>query len=233
MKTNIISHVLMIDDDAPLVGVMSMRLRQAGYEVDTAIQSKDGYALACNQPYDIIILDLMMPGLSGFDVCSGLRSQGVLTPILMLSGKAEKTNIVQGLDLGADDYLTKPFSHDELIARLKALVRRNKRTFNTRWVSKAGLMLDITTNIARYGDKTALLTRKEALLLSRLMYEAPETVGRELLLKDVWEIDDMHTSNRLDVYVRRLRSKLQTIGADELVHTMRGSGYRFGDDKSA
>lgn len=218
----------MIDDDEPLVGVMSIRLKQAGYDVDTAVKSREGYALASKQPYDIIILDVMMPGLSGFEVCSGLRSQGVLTPILMLSGKTEKTNIVHSLELGADDYLTKPFSHDELIARLKALVRRNRRSFATRWVSKYGLVLDVTNNSARYGDKTAPLTRKEAFLLRRLMYEAPEAVGREQLLKDVWEIDDMHTSNRLDVYVRRLRSKLQVIGANNLVHTVRGSGYRFG-----
>lgn len=228
MKNTKANHVLMIDDDESLVGVMSIRLRQAGYQVDTATQSSEGYELASEQPYDVLILDLTMPGLSGYEVCQNLRSNGVLTPILMLSGKTDKSNIIHSLELGADDYLTKPFSHNELIARLKALVRRNNKAFAARLLKRHGLELDVNTNVARMGLESVLLTRKEALLLRRLMDESPSIVTREVLLKDVWGIDDMHTSNRLDVYIRRLRFKVAKVGSQDLIHTLRGSGYYFG-----
>ncbi|MCW1908697.1 MAG: response regulator transcription factor [Candidatus Saccharibacteria bacterium] len=228
MKTARHNHVLMIDDDESLLGIMSIKLEHSGYKVDTAAKSSMGYDLALSQPYDALIVDLIMPGLNGMEICKSLRAEGVLTPILMLSGNTEKVTIVESLELGADDYLTKPFSHTELVARLRALVRRNRKTFHARWVEKEGVSLDTHNNRIGFGDKTINLTRKEALLLKRLMCESPEPVDREQLLNDVWEIDNHHTSNRLDVYIRRLRAKLAEIGADNLIHTRRGSGYNFG-----
>lgn len=222
------NRVLMIDDDESLVGIMAIKLKHSGYNVDTAVQGSLGYAMAVQQPYDVVILDITMPGLNGLDICKNLRAQGILTPILMLSGKTDKPDIVHSLELGADDYLTKPFNHTELVARLRALVRRNKRTFPARWVKGGGLELDLNNCQAKFGGQSTLLTKKEVLLLRRLMDESPEAVTREVLLKDVWGIDDMHTSNRLDVYVRRLRAKLEQINAVGLVHTLRGSGYYFG-----
>jgi DNA-binding response OmpR family regulator len=219
----------MIDDDESLVGIMAIKLKHSGYLVDTAVKSTQGYAMASTQPYDVVILDVTMPGLNGFDICKNLRAQGVLTPILMLSGKTDKPDIIRSLELGADDYLTKPFNHTELVARLKALVRRNNRTFPARWVNGCGLELDIINSKATYGESSVILTKKETLLLRRLMNESPEATSREILLKDVWGIDDMHTSNRLDVYIRRLRSKLEKIDVHDLVHTQRGSGYYFGE----
>lgn len=222
----------MIDDDESLVGIMAIRLKQFGYRVDTSTVSTEGYNMALKQPYDIIILDVTMPSLNGPKVCGMLRTKGILTPILMLSGVTDKPNIVQCLELGADDYLTKPFSHTELIARLKALVRRNQKDFSVRWVNKHGLDLDTVKNMAVFEGRSMSLTKKESMLLGRLMNESPEPIARELLLKDVWGINYMHTSNRLDVYVRRLRCKLENIRANNLLHTVRGYGYYFdGADK--
>lgn len=221
-------HVLMIDDDESLVGIMAIKLTHLGYKVDTAVQSAEGFAMASKHPYDLLILDIKMPGMDGIEICRNLRSQGILTPILMLSGKTDKPDIVKSLDIGADDYLTKPFSQTELVARMRALVRRNRKTFPARWVRVCGVELDIPNSTVINNGKSVMLTNKEASLLRRLMDESPDTVSREQLLKDVWGIDDMHTSNRLDVYVRRLRFKLEGIGADHFIRTLRGSGYYFG-----
>ncbi len=228
MRVGRTSHVLMIDDDEDLLGIMAIKLQHSGYLVDTAAQSTRGYELATKQAYDAIILDITMPELNGLDICKNLRAEGILTPILILSGNTEKLSIIRGLELGADDYLIKPFSHNELVARLRALVRRNHRTFDSRRIQKNGLELDNVTGIVQFNDASTQLTKKESLLLKRLMFDTPEPVSRELLLKDVWGIDDMHTSNRLDVYIRRLRSKLDDIGAVDLVQTQRGNGYSFG-----
>lgn len=229
MKNN---RVLLIDDDVSLVGILAIKLGHSGYEVDTAFQGTQGFTMATNSPYDVVVLDVTMPGIDGFDVCRNLRAHGILTPILMLSGLTEKQSIVKSLDFGADDYLTKPFSHQELIARLKALVRRNHKSFTTRTIQKSGLELDTSTGHVIFGEQSILLTSKETLLLKRLMYDTPEPVPRLALLKDVWEIDHTHTSNRLDVYVRRLRAKLESVGAEDLIHTLRGRGYYFGDIKN-
>lgn len=218
----------MIDDDESLLGIMSIKLEHSGYRVDTAARSTLGYSLALNQPYDALIVDVTMPELNGMEFCRNLRAEGIMTPILMLSGNTEKVSIVKSLEMGADDYLTKPFSHNELVARLRALVRRNRKTFNARWIEKDGLSLDTASNRVTFGSQGINLTRKEALLLRRLMFESPDSVDREQLLQDVWEIDNNHTSNRLDVYIRRLRAKLADIGAVDMIETKRGNGYRFG-----
>ena len=222
----------MIDDDESLVGIMSIRLKQAGYEVDSAMRGADGLALAAQQDYDVLILDVNMPGQDGFEVCQALRASGVLTPILMLSGKTEEASIIRGLELGADDYMTKPFSHVELLARLRALVRRSNRSFSARTIERQGISLDTAASAVHTDSKVVRLTQKEALLLQRLMEASPSVVGREQLLSDVWGIDDTHTSNRLDVYVRRLRDKLKKIDRGYLIHTQRSSGYYLADSKN-
>jgi DNA-binding response OmpR family regulator len=222
----------MIDDDESLLGIMSIKLQHSGYRVDTAAKSTAGYTLALKQSYDALILDVTMPELGGIELCQNLRSEGIMTPILMLSGNTERTSIIRSLELGADDYLTKPFNHTELVARLSALVRRNHKAFDSRWVEKDGVRLDTGSNKVSCGSQSVGLTHKESLLLRRLMFESPEAVDRECLLSDVWEIENHHTSNRLDVYIRRLRAKLSGIGANNLIHTRRGNGYSFGKDES-
>jgi DNA-binding response OmpR family regulator len=226
------SYILMIDDDIALVGIMAIKLRQIGYNVDTATQSNLGFSMARKKQYDAIILDVTMPGFNGFEVCQKLRACGVLVPILMLSGMADKPNIVHGLDAGADDYMTKPFSHNELDARLQALIRRTRRAYNSCTVSCSGVLLDIAESRVSYEDKSVFLTKKESLLLRKLIDETPTVITREKLLKDVWGINDMYASNRLDVYIRRLRIKMRTIGAEHCIRTLRGSGYYFRGNNS-
>jgi DNA-binding response OmpR family regulator len=222
------SRVLLIDDDEQLVALLAVKLKQAGYVVDEAISADLGYKLAINNEYDTIILDIIMPRRSGIEICSSLRLGGVLTPILMLSGRTDKNVVVRGLEAGADDYLTKPFSGNELLARIKALQRRDRRTFEGQLVQKYGIQLDVLSNVSWYGKDCDFLTKKETLLLKRLMSEAPTPVLRSALLQDVWGIGSTHASNRLDVYIRRLRTKLNTLCGTSHIHTIRGRGYYFG-----
>jgi DNA-binding response OmpR family regulator len=225
------TRILIIDDDEHLVALLSMKLSKVGYKVDEATTAAQGYKLAVDNDYDVIVLDLVMPKQSGLEVCQQLRSNGILTPILILSGRTDKNIVVRGLEAVADDYLTKPFSGNELVARIRALLRRNKKTFQAQLLERFGIELDILTNEARRGNKTVNLTKKETLLLQRLMSEAPKPVSRNALLQDVWGIgNSIHASNRLDVYIRRLRSKLKSLDTDgSQIHTVRGSGYNFDD----
>ena len=219
-------HILVIEDDPAIRDLLRRGLAYENYKVTVANDGLSGLSSARDNPPDLVILDWMMPGLDGLEVCKRLRAASNL-PILMLTAKDAVGDRVLGLETGADDYLTKPFSHSELVARLKALVRRNRKAFSSRWIEKHGLKLDTTNHLASFNDKQVGLTRKESLLLKRLMCDAPEAVSRDRLLNDVWEIDNLHTSNRLDVYVRRLRAKLASIGAVNLIHTKRGNGYLF------
>ena len=220
-------RVLLVDDDLQLVTLLAMKLTQLGYMVDTATRPDEGYDHAQHEDYDVVVLDVIMPRQSGLDVCSNLRRRGILTPVLMLSGKTEKDTIVQCLNAGADDYLTKPFSQRELVARIKALVRRNQKAFNTQLLERYGISLDVDTGVAQFGGDSIVLTKKETLLLKRLMADAPKPVARFALLQDVWWISDSHASNRLDVYIRRLRKKLENLCSDPCIQTIRGRGYYF------
>ena len=222
-------RVLLIDDDEQLVALLGMKLTKAGYEVVTASKADDGYRLGRDETYDAIVLDVLMPKTSGIEICSRLRADGVFTPVLLLSGQTDKDIIVQGLNAGADDYLTKPFQDSELAARIRALLRRHRKAFVAKSIQRCGVMLDVPTRTVYFGEVATILTKKETLLLKRLMAESPDPVSRLALLQDVWGIGSTHASNRLDVYVRRLRKKLAAIGESEYVHTVRSGGYYFGD----
>jgi len=219
---------LLVDDDEQLVGLLSIRLAKAGYIVTAATQPEDGLQKALFNDYDVLVLDIMMPRMSGLEICAKLRARGIFTPVLVLSGQTEKESIVQGLNAGADDYLTKPFNDSELTARLRALLRRNKKAFVTLTLQRCGVTLDLPSRTVRFEDTVVGLTKKETALLKRLMSESPEPVSRLALLQDVWGIGDTHASNRLDVYIRRLRKKLDALGSDVYVHTVRSGGYYFG-----
>ncbi len=220
-------RLLFVDDDEQLVALLAMRLGKSGYAVDYASRPEDGCRLALDKEYDAIILDVVMPNLGGIDICSALRLNGVLTPILFLSGQTEKRSIIKGLSAGGDDYLTKPFDDDELIARINALLRRNNRTYTSELLERDGLVLDVPARTASAGAHAVSLTQKETLLLKRLMSEAPRPLSRLLLLQDVWGIGGAHASNRLDVYVRRLRQKMLALSGKEYIHTIRSGGYYF------
>lgn len=222
-------RLLLVDDDEQLVALLAIKLRQAGYVVEPATRALHGYERAAQVTFDLIILDIIMPELSGLEVCKQLRLRGILTPILILSGETDKDMIVRGLNAGADDYLTKPFSGDELVARVRALLRRSRKTFGTRHIERYGIDLDMEARRVRVGAEEVILTQKESMLLKRLMAEAPDPVPRWDLLRDVWGISGTHASNRLDVYIRRLRKKLAAVGDGSAIHTVRGDGYRFGE----
>ena len=221
-------RILLVDDDQQLVSLLAIKLAKAGYSVTTATKPEDGYQLALQRDFDVLVLDVIMPRVSGIEICAKLRARGVLSPVLILSGQTDKDIVIHGLNAGADDYLTKPFNDGELAARIRALLRRNKKSFVTQSLQRAGLTLHIASRSAEYEGASVMLTKKETLLLKRLMSEAPSPVSRLSLLQDVWGIGDAHASNRLDVYIRRLRKKLEALGTDGYVHTVRSGGYYFG-----
>lgn len=223
--------ILIIDDDIELTQILAMQLRTEGFSTTFINDGTAGFEEALTNPYDVIILDISMPPVSGLDICKELRANGVSTPILLLSGHSEKTLIVQGLEYGADDYLTKPFTFLELLARINALIRRNRKNFIPQQIEKYGVTLFIESGTVTYKAKAMSLTPKEALLLKRLLNDAPVMVKRNVLLEDVWGIDENHTSNRLDAYIKRIRSKLVDLCGRPMIHTVRGRGYYFGPKK--
>ena len=228
--SNIGKRILLVDDDAQLVELLAIKLERAGYSVTKTVKPEEGYRFALDEDYDVIVLDLVMPRMSGLEICANLRARGVFAPVLVLSGQTEKDTIVRGLNAGADDYLTKPFDDTELVARLRALLRRNKRSFSTHIIERSGVTLDIFSRIARFEGRSVLLTQKETLLLKRLMAEAPDPIVRIALLQDVWGIGSTHASNRLDVYIRRVRQKVRKLCGTDYIHTLRGGGYYFSRD---
>ena len=189
-----------------------------------ATDGAEGLALARSYEFDVIILDIMMPKVSGYEMAKRLRSEKVATPILMLTARDSVPDIVKGLDLGADDYLTKPFSFDELLARLRAVKRRAlvAQDINLR---VADLVLDPASREVSRGEDRVALTRTEYNLLERLMYRAGKVVSRRSLIESVWGFDRDIEENTLDAFMRLLRNKIDSPGRLKLIHTVRGVGY--------
>ena len=220
-------HILIIDDDKKLVEILAIKLGLLKFQVATATSALTGYRLALKHSYDLIVLDVMMPVRSGLELCTDLRANGITSPILVLSGKTDKISIVKCLEAGADDYLTKPFIHGELAARIKALLRRNTRAFPARMIVREGVELDVISRLAKAGHTQVRLTKTEAQLLFKLMKSAPEAVSKKELLNDIWGVNQHHSSNRLEVYAKRLRTKLEELSGHNYIHNLRGSGYYF------
>jgi DNA-binding response OmpR family regulator len=174
------------------------------------------------------VLDLGLPDKTGFSVCQTLRNKGISTPIIFLTGDVQPKHLVHGLRIGADDYLTKPFRSSELIARVNALVRRHERSYIVRQLTAQGFVLDLENATLTSGvtSKSSKLTQTESKILATLLKQSPEIVSRNHLFQEVWGINDAHTSNRLDVYIRRLRKKMQTIHYEAHIHTT-FKGYQF------
>jgi two-component system response regulator MprA len=216
-------HILIIEDDEAILKILRRVLTYEGYQVDTALEGKSGLSMAHEGRPDLIILDWMLPGMDGLEVCHHLRETGS-TPILMLTAKDTIQDRVQGLDAGADDYVVKPFELDELLARIRALLRRTQPE-RAQVLSFMDLTLDTNTRQASRKGRIISLTAKEYELLELFLRHPRQVLTREMIFDRVWGYDFGGESNVLDVYIRYLRQKLEENGDIRLLHTARGVGY--------
>ena len=219
--------ILVVDDDEKITSMLRRSLAFEGYAVRTANDGKQGLAAVMEKEPDLMILDVMMPYVDGWEVCRRIREAGSQFPILMLTAKDEVQDRVKGLDLGADDYLVKPFALEEMLARVRALLRRkadasvkpdNKLQFED-------LVLDMDTREAMRGDRIIDLTAKEFELLQFFMLNPKRVLSRDRIMEKIWGFDYSGESNVLEVYVALLRQKLEEGGEPRLIHTVRGAGY--------
>src|SRR5215212_1200902 len=217
-------RILAVDDDPRILDLLRRGLVYEGYHVDTAVDGPSALATARDNPPDLVVLDWMMPGLDGLEVCRRLRAAGDV-PILMLTAKDDIKDRVTGLDAGADDYLVKPFSVDELMARVRALFRRSTPTSKPEILRFADLSLDTGTHRAYRGERPIDLTAKEYELLELFMRNPRQVLTRDLIFDRVWNYDFGGESNIIEVYVRYLRQKTESEGEPRLLHTVRGVGY--------
>ncbi len=217
-------HILVIEDEARIAQFLKRGLIYEGYRVDVAYDGQSGLDMARDQPPDLVILDWMLPGLDGLEVCKRLRAAGDV-PILMLTAKEEVQDRVAGLNAGADDYLIKPFSFDELLARIKALFRRVSPSTRPELLRFNDLSLDTGTHRAQRGDRYIDLTAKEYELLELFMRNPRRVLTREMIFDRVWGYDFGGESNIIEVYVRYLRQKTEENAEQRLLHTVRGVGY--------
>jgi len=216
--------LLIVEDEKRMVALLRKGLEEEGHTVVCAADGVEGLELSRSYDFDLIILDIMMPRLDGYELVKRLRSNRVPVPVLMLTAKDSVQDIVHGLDLGADDYLTKPFSFNELLARLRAVKRRAPVPQHTT-LTIDDLVLDpAAREVARGGVKLAL-TRTEYSLLEKLMDRAGKVVSRRQLIESVWGFDREIEDNTLDVFMRLLRGKVDGRGRNKLIHTVRGVGY--------
>jgi two-component system, OmpR family, response regulator MprA len=217
-------RILVIEDEQRIAQFIERGLIYEGYRVDVAYDGRTGLAAARDNPPDMVILDWMLPGLDGLEVCKRLRA-ATNVPILMLTAKDEVQDRVTGLDAGADDYLVKPFSFDELIARIRALFRRSTPAARPEVLKFGDLVLDTGTHRAMRGNRPIDLTAKEYELLELFMRNPRQVLTREVIFDRVWNYDFGGESNIIEVYVRYLRQKTEGEGETRLLHTVRGVGY--------
>lgn len=218
------ARVLIVEDDPNVRTALSRALSFEGYEIDTATDGGRGLEAVSEHPPDVIVLDVMMPFVDGLEMCRRLRARGDHTPILMLTALGDVADRVDGLDAGADDYLSKPFALEELLARIRALLRRATGDVSE-VLSFADLEMNLATRtVTRSGDPI-LLTKTEFDLLEVLLRSGGRVVTRDQIYRDVWGFDFETSSNSLDVYVGYLRRKTEADGRSRLIHTVRGVGY--------
>lgn len=221
-------QILVIEDETQLAKFVQMELTYEGYEVAVAHDGLSGLMAARDQQPDLILLDWMMPGLSGVEVCRRLRSTGATMPIIFLTAKDEVSDRVSGLNAGADDYVVKPFSIEELIARVKAHLRRNDPQ-EAEILQFSDLSLNRKTREVFRGERGIELTAKEFDLLDYLLAHPRQVLTRDQILEKVWGYDFMGDSNIIEVYIRYLRLKLESEGEDRIIQTVRGVGYVLRD----
>jgi DNA-binding response OmpR family regulator len=220
-------RILLVEDERKVASFIARALRENAYAVDIAENGEKALELSTDVTYDAILLDVRLPGLSGIQVCRELRQQGAQAPVLMLTARSLVEQRVEGLDAGADDYLTKPFALAELLARVRALVRRGLHSGNAK-LQYADLELDRHRRRATRGKEIVPLTSKEFALLELFLLHAPEMVTRTEIIEHVWDRHFDSETNLVEVYVNRLRQKIDQNHPVKLIHTVRGFGYRLG-----
>jgi heavy metal response regulator len=223
-------RVLIVEDEPKISAYVKRGLEEEGYAVDAVSNGRDALDWALATPYDLIVLDLMIPIIDGLSVCNQLRQRGDKTPILILTARDALDDRVTGLDAGADDYLVKPFAMKELLARLRALARRAADVPKRPILQVGDLALDTRKRIAQRSGKTIDLTAKEYAVLECLMREPERVLTRTQIADHVWNYDVYNQSNVVDVYIRNLRRKIDDPFEQKLIHTVRGAGYRLALD---
>jgi DNA-binding response OmpR family regulator len=223
-----VSRVLVVEDDPAILRGLVDNMRFESHEVLTATDGETGYRLVREKRPDVIVLDLMLPRMSGYEVCRKLRAEGVQTPIVMLTARGEEADRILGLDLGADDYLTKPFSVRELLARIRAVLRRAHplKTMPDE-LRFADIVIDFRKYEAKKGDRAFDLTRKEFGILRLLASRAGDVVTRDELLNEVWGYEASPTTRTVDTHIASLRAKLEEDPAQPRLHTIHGVGYKW------
>jgi two-component system response regulator MprA len=218
-------RLLVVDDDPSLREALALVLDLGGFDVTTAQDGREAIRTLADAAPDAVVLDVLMPGLDGLEVCRRMRAAGDRTPVLMLTARAEVGERVAGLEAGADDYLAKPFAREELIARLRALLRRTGWEGDDTTLRFEDLQLDPVTHEAQRGGRQLALTRTEFLLLELLMRHPRQVLTRTTIFERVWGYDFGPNSNSLEVYIGYLRRKTEQAGEPRLIHTVRGFGY--------
>jgi len=221
--------ILVVEDEHRIANTIKKGLEQERYAVDVAYDGTKGYDLASSEPYDLILLDLMLPGMDGLTICKELRKNGIHTPILMLTAKGQIQDKVTGLDSGADDYVSKPFSFEELLARIRALTRRPKE------ISQSTLkVLDLTLDPVQFSVKRSTvpitLTSREFSMLEYLMRNSKKILTKDDIIAHVWNYEADILPNTVEVYIKKLRNKIDMpfTGKKPLIQTVRGFGYKIG-----
>ena len=226
------SKILIVEDERKIARFVELELRHEGYEVDYAGDGQNGLQKILKKDADLVVLDVMLPEMSGIEVCKNARGAGIDTPIIMLTAKDDVMDKVSGLDSGADDYMTKPFAIEELLARIRVALNRKQKTAKEKEVQilqYGDLKVDLAKYEVTYGGETITLTKKEFDLLAYLMKHKNQAVSRETLLNEVWDYDYMGETNVVDVYIRYLRQKLDDKYDVKIINTVRGVGYIIKD----
>lgn len=221
--------ILLIEDEKGISNLIKEGLRLENFLIDTAFTGQGGIDQALINQYDLIILDLMLPDMDGLEVCQELRKNKLTIPILMLTARKTTDDIITGLDSGADDYLTKPFEFDELLARIRALLRRGQKNAAGNILKLGELQLNTKTHEVIRGSKTLDLTNKEYKLLEFLIRRPGEVINRQEILEHVWETDMDPFSNTVEVHIRYLRQKIDQGFDRKMIKTIRGAGYKLSE----
>ncbi len=223
-------RILLVEDEKKMASFIERGLKEEGYAVDVGYDGEKGWEYVSTNDYDAVVLDLMLPKISGLDLCAKIRQTGCLTPILILTARDTTEDKIKGLDLGADDYLTKPFAFDELLARLRALLRRPHKLEEKAQLKAGTLLMDLIAHRAYVNHEEIALSQKEFALLEYLLRHKGEVVSRTQIAEHVWDLHFDPMSNTIDVYINFLRKKIDGNRNKSFIETVRGAGYRLLDE---